>query len=244
MRIFSSIFQIVIIAVLSSGSGLAYGTANETQTGCHHASVDGNPIIDIPASSSGLTLCTLFVHSDLNPFEISIYWTGPPEAGQGFRRAHTLTVSAIEDDSVTVFDGLEANYYDSIDIQGYLIREDMNFDGYTDFRLMESPSAGPNTYWYFWLFDPETRTFQRAIAFEESNLVSPQFMQDDKLIMCFHRDGMGEYGREYYTCENDLPILIRSVQIEYSEPDSSLVTVSELIHGEMVIIEQTKQAVE
>ena len=177
------------------------------------------------AASSGLTLCTLSVHSDQESFEISLYWVGPPDAAPGFRQAHTLTLKSTENGSVTVFDGLESNYYENSVLQGYLIAEDMNFDGYTDFRLMESPTAGPNTYWYFWLFDPDTGTFYRSGEYEESSLVSPEFDQDNRTIICFHRDGMGMYGTEYYGT------------------DSLVITVTELVNDEMVITEQNVQEV-
>jgi hypothetical protein len=202
-----------------------------------------SPQSGLQLSSPGLTQCTVQVHSDLDPFEISIYWIGPPDVPEGFRMAHTLAVSAPGSGSESLFEGLEAYYYEISDLGGYLITEDMNFDGYIDFRLMKSPSAGPNTSWYFWLFDPDQGGFYRPGEFDEFDLVSPEFLQDDKMIRCFHRDGMGEYGTEYYILEGDLPVLTRSERTVYTGADSSVTTVTELIDGEMIVTEQKTEAV-
>jgi len=203
-----------------------------------------SPVPDIPSDSPEPTQCTLSVHSDLEPFEISLYSVGPPEVSSGFRQIHTLTVSPLGQDMTTVFDGLEANYYDGVELDEYFVAEDMNFDGFTDFRLMESPSAGPNTYWYFWLFNPETNMFQRAREYENSNLVSPEFIKDDKMIICFHRDGMGMYGTDYYVIENNAPVLTKTEETEYLETDSVITTVTELIDGEMVVTDRSVQGTE
>ena len=239
---------LLFTAALLSSCGEAPGTAatNDQPVERELVPVDSigieeGGITEPSTASPGLTLCTLSVHSDYEPFEISLYWVGPPDAAPGFRQTHTLTVKSQGDGKVTVFDGLESNYYENSVLQGYLITEDMNFDGYTDFRLMESPTAGPNTYWYFWLFDPETGTFYRSGEFEDSSLVSPEFDQDNRTIICFHRDGMGMYGTEYYFIEDGHLLLVKSEKTEYYGPDSLLTTVTELVNDEMIVTEQNVQ---
>ncbi len=238
MASFNMVSPLLLIMIILSGCGEEPDAEVANEHRVEHESAPVDSIGIDSAASPGLTQCTLSVHSDLEPFEISLYWVGPPDAAKGFRRTHTLTVSQLGEDTMNIFDDLEANCYDSIVLQGYLIAEDMNFDGYTDFRLMESPSAGPNTCWYFWLFDPETGIFCRSREYEESNLVSPEFIQEDRMIMCFHRDGMGIYGTEYYIIENGHLLLIRADQTEFKSPDSLVSTVTELVNGEMVVTEQ------
>ncbi|MBN2587725.1 MAG: hypothetical protein JXA64_05900 [Candidatus Fermentibacteraceae bacterium] len=199
---------------------------------------------EVSPVSPGLTSCTLSVHDDLEPFLVSLYWVGPPETPDGFRMAHTVSMSPIGSDSVTTFQGLEAYYHGSSDVNGYLVAEDMNFDGYADLRLMESPSAGPNTCWYYWLFHPETGTFLRADIWEETGLVSPSFDPGEGVITSFHRDGGGFYGTEYYRVEDNVPVLVRSETTEYISPDSAVTTVMELIDGEMKVIGTSTEAIE
>lgn len=239
MKFKASAFAIPLSIVLSGCGGTPDNDVIPEQAeGQEHI------LFDASAASPGLTVCTLSVHGTLECFEISLYWVGPPDAPPGFRRAHTLVISPMGEDTAMVFDGLDASYHESLDTQGYLVSEDMNFDGYTDFRLMEFPTAGPNTYWYFWLFNPDSGTFFRSAEYEGSNLVSPEFIQDEKMIRCFHRDGMGIYGTEYYTCDNDLLTLVRADRTEWSGPDSQVTTVTRLIDGEMVITELNMQVVD
>ena len=236
---------LIVLFLSSCGEAPVSDTINEQLVDSERASIDSIGIeIGDSAASPGLTLCTLSVHSDREPFEISLYWVGSPDAAPGFRKAHTLTTKPLDEGGITVFDGLESNYYENSELQGYLIAEDMNFDGYTDFRLMESPTAGPNTYWYFWLYDPDTGTFYRSMEYEDSNLVSPEFDQDNKTIICFHRDGMGIYGTEHYFVENGHLLLVRDEQTEFQGPDSLVTTVTELVNDEMIVTEQTVQEID
>jgi hypothetical protein len=190
-------------------------------------------------ASPGMTSCTLSVRDGTVPFEVSLYWVGPPETPEGLRMAHTVTVSPLGSDEITEFRGLEAYYHSSSVTAGYLVGEDMNFDGWNDFRLMRWPSAGPNTYWYFWLFEPETGNFGRAEAWEDAELVSPSFDTEEEMIVSFHRDGMGMYGTDYYTVLDDVPVLVRSENTEYLSRDSSVTTVTELVEGEMMVTGRT-----
>lgn len=240
----SMIFVILFILIILSGCGEEPDAEvrDDHQVEYESAPIDSMGIES--AASPGLTQCTLSVRSDLEPFEISLYWVGHPEAVPGFRLAHTLTAEPLIGDSIVVFDGLESNYYENSELQDYLIAEDMNFDGYTDFRLMQFPTAGPNTYWYFWLFDPDTGTFFRSMEFEESSLVSPEFDQGSKMIKCFHRDGMGIYGTEYYFIEEGHLLLVRSEQTEFQGPDSLITTVTELVNDEMIVTERNVQEVD
>ncbi len=235
------IFVLLSIMIIFSGCGEEPDAEvrDDHQVEYESAPIDSMGIES--AASPGLTQCTLSVHSDLEPFEISLYWVGPPDADPGFRLAHTLTAAPLGGDSVVVFDGLESNYYENSELQGYLIADDMNFDGYTDFRLMQFPTAGPNTCWYFWLFDPDTGSFFRSMEYEESSLVSPEFDQDNKTIKCFHRDGMGIYGTEYYFVEEGHLLLVRSEQTEFQSPDSLITTVTELVNDEMIVTERNVQ---
>jgi hypothetical protein len=262
----SPVAAIALLLAISFSSGCSRGPDEEVSSVPDHVLVpsdsigvqtgDSNYVFGMPGdrdmmvegelspASPGLTSCTLSVHDDVEPFQVSLYWVGPPEAPEGLRMAHTISMSPLGSDSVTTFQDLEAYYHSSSEVGGYLVAEDMNFDGYVDLRLMESPSAGPNTYWYYWLFNPRAGTFSRARVWEETGFVSPSFDPDEGLITSFHRDGMGFYGTEYYRVEGDVPVLIRSESTEYTSSDSAVTTVMELIDGEMKVIGTGIEAVE
>ena len=62
--------------------------------------------------------------------------------------------------------------------------------------------------------------------------------------MSFHRDGMGMYGKKYYTLKHGHLFLVRNEQTEFQGPDSPITTVPELIDDEMVVTEQNVQGVD
>lgn len=198
---------------------------------------------EISLASPGITSCTLSVRDDLAPFVATLYWVGPPETPEGFRMAHTMTVSS-PGLGEAEFSQLEACYHSASEPDGYLVVEDMNFDGYRDIRLMRSPTAGPNTYWYLWLFDPGKGSFERALQWEALELVSPSFDPEQRMITSFHRDGMGIYGTEFYEVRDGVPVLVRAQSTQYESEDSSVTTVMELVEGEMVVVEKRFESID
>ncbi len=221
----------ILGAVLLASAGCGSGERNSEQAEDRQQDSAPDSLI---LASPGLTACTLSVADDLPPIELKLYWVGPPEVPEGFRGCHTVTATPLGSEDTAVFDGLDARYYGDAPVQQYLIFEDMNFDGYTDVRLMQSPTAGPNTYWYFLLFDPATGNLIPADGYSTDDLVSPEFDQDSRLIKCFHSDGMGMYGREVYTVEDNRPVLVRSEETEYDGEGSNTTITREYLHGQMV----------
>ncbi|GEM_PF-3283637 len=187
----------------------------------------------VDPSSPGLTTCTLAVAPDGAEWEISLLWTGPPETVDGFHRIHTISLRPLEGGETTVFQNLEADIPDVMDASGYLVIEDMNFDGYMDFRLMEHPTAGPNTYWLFWLYDPETSGFGRVEEWEELGLVSPEFLAEDQRIRSFSRDGYGLYQTRVFDIAEGIPVLAIRIHTEW-EGDTLYSVTEELVDGVMM----------
>ncbi len=73
---------------------------------------------------------------------------------------------------------------------------DMNFDGHADIRLIESRSAGPNTPFLNWLFDPASRQFVASPALNALN--APSFDAQKKQVVDRWRDGADRYGTDVY----------------------------------------------
>ncbi len=63
--------------------------------------------------------------------------------------------------------------------------EDMNFDGYTDFRIQDGPSYRYTTY-HYWLYKPERGRFEERVEMRE--LASPWFDKADSTV----HDGGGD----------------------------------------------------
>ena len=185
-------------------------------------------------SSPGITACSIAVTPGGPEWEISLMWSDQPDAAQGFRSIHTVCVRMLDGTEDQTFTDLEANINNVMDLSGYLVTEDMDFDGYTDFRLMEFPTAGPNTYWLFWLYDPAASAFRRALEWENLGLVSPEFIPGDNMIRTFSRDGYGLYDTRWFSVEESLPVLVREERTEWVTDDSLVMVTSELFDGTMV----------
>lgn len=71
-----------------------------------------------------------------------------------------------------------------------LIAEDMNFDGYTDFRLPSSLGS-VNSFYYCWLWDMGAKTFTYYSPL--SAICSPVFNKDTKEIVSTNRSSAARY---------------------------------------------------
>lgn len=70
--------------------------------------------------------------------------------------------------------------------------EDMNFDGRTDFRLMEFLPAGPNVPFLFWIYNPTNELFEENNYYGE--ITSPEFDYEKKQINSTWRNGCRRAG--------------------------------------------------
>lgn len=77
-----------------------------------------------------------------------------------------------------------------------LIAEDMNFDGYTDFRLPSSV-GNVNSFYYCWLWDMNARTFK--YYYPLSAISSPVFNKDTKEVVSTNRSSATHYDVSTYT---------------------------------------------
>jgi hypothetical protein len=78
-------------------------------------------------------------------------------------------------------DGIKREFEISSFLDDFGFRfEDMNFDGYKDFGIIYYMTAGPNTPYLFWTWNPDTELFQEN--FELEKILSPEFDQKKQLI--------------------------------------------------------------
>ena len=87
---------------------------------------------------------------------------------------------------------------------------DFNFDGYTDFRLIEFLPAGPNVAYFNAIYDPKTH---KHVAATHLNMVSaPEFDAGNKLVISEWRGNAVTHGRDVFAWEGqDLVLRERKV---------------------------------
>ncbi len=90
------------------------------------------------------------------------------------------------------------NSHQSVDKEEFIV-EDMNFDGFSDFRVLQYRPAFPNMPYYYYLYDP----IQKKFVLQDDNmfwieLTSPEFDQKNKIIYSHMYDGTMGYERDTY----------------------------------------------
>src|SRR5690606_4614810 len=106
---------------------------------------------------------------------------------------------------------------------------DMNFDGYADFRLIERTTAGPNTPYLNWLFDPSLRKFVASPELNE--IASAHFDMAKREIRSDWRDGATRYGSDIYVYRDGRPVRVRSEEKTYREPGVYTLKKMQLVDG-------------
>jgi len=113
---------------------------------------------------------------------------------------------------------------------------DMNFDGYQDIRLVEFRSAGPNTAYLHWLFDPPSGRFLESHGLND--IPSAHFDAGRREIRSDWRDGATRYGSNIYVFSEGRPVLVRKEEKTYQAPGTYLLEVKRLVDGVWRTVEQ------
>lgn len=108
---------------------------------------------------------------------------------------------AIKDEFGTVKFALDSQGYspDSNEGQIQFITEDMNFDGYVDFRLLSSAGT-VNSYFYCWLWDMNAKTFSYYAPL--AAITSPVFNKDTQTVESTNRISATTYDCSTYKWVN------------------------------------------
>jgi hypothetical protein len=125
--------------------------------------------------------------------------------------------------------------------------EDMNFDGYTDLKIMSS-RGNANVYYHCWLWDRK----QQKFVFHEalSNLASPMVDADMKRILSFTHVSATDSTEEVYTFQKNKLRLLELIERTYDGEGNVLITrqysvdkkgVRNLVREQTVIPEETEE---
>jgi hypothetical protein len=115
--------------------------------------------------------------------------------------------------------------------------DDMNFDGKTDFRLIEFLPAGPNVPFLYWLYNPANELFEENEDYRE--ITSPEFDYANKQINSTWRNGCCEHGRDVYELTNGIPKLTERFVIGHNSEDKEYYEHWKVVNGELKLIKKT-----
>lgn len=100
--------------------------------------------------------------------------------------------------------------------------EDVNFDGYKDIRLFDTPNGNYLLEWIYLVWNPETRQFEHDPRLNEIPLAT--FDQEDQLIYGMERGGADRHYYFTYQYLDGEPVKIREEwSIYLADPDPEIV---------------------
>lgn len=114
--------------------------------------------------------------------------------------------------------------------------EDMNFDGYSDIRIVNLVAVNGNTNYSCWLYNPDSQRFENNEILTQ--LADPIFHQNTKQVNTTWKEGYGTYGHETYQYQNNKYLLIESGYTNMNEEgeESTTTTKYKIVDGKSVKI--------
>lgn len=115
---------------------------------------------------------------------------------------------------------------------------DFNFDGSTDFMIIQFIPASPNIPYYYWIFNKKDQQFQRDSTFDE--ITSPDFDPKQKLITSFWRANCCDHGLSSYKYIKGKLTLIEETEVadDMDNPGQQISTKKKFINGKMKLVER------
>ncbi len=121
-----------------------------------------------------------------------------------------------------------------------LVVEDVNFDGYADFRVMEYlPGGSSNIPFFYWIFQPETQQFVPAPDF--SPILSPELDPDNRMLLSRQKLSANEFVTEFYSPQGTDPNLVKKEVRTYSADGSSKIHVFAIKTGSQPQLVESRQ---
>ena len=113
-----------------------------------------------------------------------------------------------------------------------LVLEDVNFDGYLDFRICRSMGAY-NHYYDYWTWDPVKQAFFGNQGFNELE-AEPAFDAASGRILCSVKDGAANYYEFTYELDYGIPVMTEKRDIFYKDQHNRTVTLWQRRNGQLV----------
>jgi len=126
----------------------------------------------------------------------------------------------------------------SSELSGELVIEDLNFDGYSDFRiLMDAGTAGTDVY-HYWVWNNVKKQFDQSAELESLSLCNPEFDATSKTIASYYADSAVDSEERIYRYIGGKPKMTKWTKYHYdSDMEKLHVTTVELREGGLFVTE-------
>jgi hypothetical protein len=133
-----------------------------------------------------------------------------------------------------VLEGFEAMVQENEQV----IVEDFNFDGYADIRLLQYLPETANIPFFYWLYNPKTKKFQRNTALEiihspildiENEYILSQWTREDNI-----------QGTDFYRFVGNQIKLVKQETEEFTDSINYTLTIKEVFGDSLKTVEQKR----
>lgn len=127
----------------------------------------------------------------------------------------------------------------SMEVSNELVIEDLNFDGYTDFRiLVDIGTAGTDVYQY-WTWNERAEQFDKNMELEELKLYNPKFDSESQTIVSYYADSATDSEERMYQYIDGMPKLVKWVKCSFDfDVEKLQVITTELQDGGLFVKEE------
>lgn len=117
-----------------------------------------------------------------------------------------------------------------------VIIDDLNFDGYADIRLLQFLPEDSNIPFFYWLYNPQTKQFERNTNLEVVH--SPSVDKMNQLILSQWAKGDSIQGTDYYKYKGNNIVIVKQEIQQNIDEESYLLIVKQPVGDSLQIVKQ------
>ncbi len=165
-------------------------------------------------------ICTGIMKKGGHTLAVRLYWDILADTDE-WHVTRIETAKTPDGKARTVLNDVDSRAPMSMEANGFEFG-DFNFDGYTDFRLIEFLPAGPNVAYFNAIYDP--RTHRHVVSTQLNMLSAPQFDAARNLVVSEWRGNAATHGSDTYTWDGADLILKKRVVSMYDDAENCMAT--------------------
>ncbi len=165
-------------------------------------------------------ICTGIMKKGGHTLAVRLYWDILADTDE-WHVTRIETAKTPNGKSRTVLDDVDSRAPMTMEANGFEFG-DFNFDGYTDFRLIEFLPAGPNVAYFNAIYNPKTH--RHVVATQLNMLSAPEFDAARNEVTSEWRSNAATYGKDTYAWDGIDLILKKRVVSMYDDAEHCMAT--------------------
>ncbi|MEO0962516.1 MAG: hypothetical protein AAFY01_08825 [Pseudomonadota bacterium] len=203
---------LAVVAVLAGTSTFSSALASDAKA---------SPCTPIAEAEFGdPVICTGTMKKGGHTLAVRLYWDILADTDE-WHVTRIETAKTPNGKARTVLDDVDSRAPMTMEANGFEFG-DFNFDGYTDFRLIEFLPAGPNVAYFNAIYDPKTH--RHLVSTQLNMLSAPQFDAGKNRVTSEWRSNAATYGKDTYAWDGSDLILKKRVVSMYDDAQKCMAT--------------------